>query len=100
VQRYYGISDVLVATAGGGGHHEENGASNTHLGRIEGIDDAARIRDLVMSRVRASRTAGLGDERHEHAATGSPVGPAWTPQHVAVLREIRQAVADLRSASM
>jgi membrane protein YdbS with pleckstrin-like domain len=88
LQRWFGIADVLVTTAGGGPEHAAQGQANTsmtaHHGLIEGISHAAQVRDLILARLRKSHTAGLGDE-HEphHAASG------WTPEHVAALREIR-----------
>jgi membrane protein YdbS with pleckstrin-like domain len=89
LQRWFGIADVHVDTAGGGGAkqaaagHGSPGAAG-HRGLIEGVADAARIRDLILSRLRGSRTAGLGDEGPMASAAAG-----WTEDHVAVLREIR-----------
>jgi hypothetical protein len=44
------------------------------------------LRDLILARLRASRSAGLGEEQAMHHGAG------WTPAHVAVLREIRDAL--------
>lgn len=81
VQRWFGIANVVVETAGAG--TDEHGAGISNQGILEGVGDAARIRDLVMARVKASRTSGLGDE-------APPAG--FTPEHVEVLREIRDLV--------
>jgi len=88
LQRWFGIANVLIETAGGGGHQQQEGQAapwqTAHCGLIEGIADASRIRDLLLRRLRRSRGAGLGDDvRHEAA------GPAWTAAQVALLREIR-----------
>ncbi len=88
LQRFFGIADVLVQTAGGGGGQAsgQHGAATMteHHGLIEGISHAPEIRDLILARLRHSRAAGLGDEqRHAPSDTG------WSPEHVAVLREIR-----------
>ena len=86
LQRLYGISNVVVQTAGGGsqkGPHGEELAS-PHAGVLEGLADAARIRDLILARLRPSLGAGLGDE-----ARHADVAPAWSAEHVAVLRQIR-----------
>jgi membrane protein YdbS with pleckstrin-like domain len=94
VQRYFGIASVLVETAGGGGGgHQQGhgGAGNMHCGLIEGVADAHHIRDLILTRVRRSTSAGLGDERHE----AQRQRPEWTPAHLQVLREIREAVGQL-----
>jgi membrane protein YdbS with pleckstrin-like domain len=93
LQRFFGIADVVVETAGGGGTAQAQQAAahggGAHCGLIEGITDAARIRDLLVSRMRRSRTAGLGDEPHDHEHNG------WTPPHVALLREVRDAARAL-----
>lgn len=94
LQRYFGISNVLVETAGGGaspGHG--GGASSMHVGLVEGVENAAAIRDLILAHVRQSRTAGLGDE-HEPARWVAPAA-AWSPAHRQLLREIRDAARDL-----
>lgn len=100
VERLFGIADVIVETAGGGGKKQGgDGSVPSHTGLIEGVTDAARIRDLIMDRVRRSRTAGLGDEAREpHRMDRSP-GRGWSPEHVAALREIRDEIAGLRRAS-
>lgn len=87
LQRFFGIADVQVDTAGGGGQGHgkgQPGASSSHRGIIEGVADPQRIRDLILSRLRHSRTAGLGDEHPEPVAAAR-----WSPAHIAALREIR-----------
>lgn len=89
LQRFFGIADVVVQTAGGGGKQPsgQQGAEamTSHHGLIEGISHAPEIRDLILARLRQSRTAGLGDELHQvHSVAG------WSSEHVAVLREIRE----------
>ena len=59
-------------------------------GLIQGIHDPERIRALIMSRLRESRTAGLGDDELE-----APPVSGWSPRHLAVLREIRDALASI-----
>jgi membrane protein YdbS with pleckstrin-like domain len=94
VQRFFGIADVLVQTAGGGGGQQQPGqpAGGAHSGLIEGVKEAQRIRDVLVSRMRHSRSAGLGDEHHDHEHG------AWTPQQIAVLREVRDAARALAGA--
>ncbi len=90
VQRWFGIANVIIETAGTGvvhGPHGEKSALN--VGVIEGIADAPGIRDLIMDRVRASKTTGLGDENAETPRRA----PAFTPEHLGVLREIRSLLA-------
>lgn len=87
LQRFFGIADVLVETAGGGkqpsGQHGAE-STNSHHGLIEGVSHAPEIRDLILSRLRQSRTAGLGDELHHPSSAAG-----WSPEHLAILREIR-----------
>jgi membrane protein YdbS with pleckstrin-like domain len=96
LQRFFGIADVVVQTAGGGGggqHSQERGGlAATHHGLIEGISHAPEMRDLILSRLETSRSSGLGDEPGH--ATGTARG-GWSPTHVAALREIRDTVRQL-----
>lgn len=89
LQRYFGIASVQVQTAGGGtGPH---GTPNTaHLGLLEGLDDAERIRDLILSKLTRSKHAGLGDERADDKH-------GLSPAHAEVLREIRALAVRLSS---
>ncbi|MBM4089915.1 MAG: hypothetical protein FJ276_10905 [Planctomycetes bacterium] len=95
LQRWFGIGSVTVETAGGGqvapGGHGSHPGAGSHQGLIEGIDNAERIRDMVLTKLRRSRSAGLGDERLE-AVRAEPV---WRPDHLAVLRDIRDAARAL-----
>jgi membrane protein YdbS with pleckstrin-like domain len=109
LQRWYGIADVLVETAGGGGAASaEHGTSLgvMHRGLIEGVDNAHEIRDLILAHLRKTRTAGLGDDHiddlaHAHAyglvasATSLPPTPAWTPEQLTLLQQIRTAARTL-----
>jgi membrane protein YdbS with pleckstrin-like domain len=81
VMKFFGIQDLIVETAGSGATPGQSGGMNQ--GVIEGVADAARIRDLILARLRASPTAGLGDD-----APGPAPGRGWTPAHLDVLREI------------
>ena len=80
VETLFGIAEIVVETAGAsaGEGHSKFSAGNKAV--FEGIANPEEIRALILDRVRASKTAGLGDE-HEH--------PGWSREHVAVLREIR-----------
>lgn len=69
LQRWLGIADVEVKTAGGGGGTSDEGGGGKHSGGAEpmhvayfrGVDNAGEIRDLVREGVRRQRDAGLGD---------------------------------------
>ncbi|MHC4989346.1 MAG: PH domain-containing protein [Planctomycetota bacterium] len=87
IQRLFGIAHVEVETAGSGGG-EGKGTSVSNRAVLEGLTDAARIRDLIMARLQRSRSAGLGDEDH-------PSRSQWTSEHLQVLREIRDAIGGM-----
>jgi membrane protein YdbS with pleckstrin-like domain len=102
LQRYFGIADVIVLTAGGGGAsahgkghaHAMTGASE---GILQGLDDAAAVRDQILACVERTRQAGLGDE-HPHqlaSATAAAHSPGLSARHLAVLREIRDSARRL-----
>jgi membrane protein YdbS with pleckstrin-like domain len=95
LQRYFGIADVVVQTAGGGARErkgEAGGSLSAHIGILQGLDDAQAVRTMVLDRVRRSRSAGLGDE-HVQVQDASLHAPGLTSalsaSHLAVLREIR-----------
>lgn len=91
LERYFGIGNVVVETAGGGGQgqHAKGGqVASGHTGLIEGIDNAAQIRDMILQHVRTSHTGGLGDEP-DHLHSPHPAASTWSAEHLAVLREVR-----------
>ncbi|MDG2221579.1 MAG: PH domain-containing protein [Rubripirellula sp.] len=93
LQRFFGIANVVVETAGGGGATQE-GAQGMHAGLIEGVSDAAEIRDSIMAKTRVAHTSGLGDE-HDEASNQNSGKTAWTEAHLGVLSEIRELSAQL-----
>jgi len=99
LMRYFGIKNLLVETAGAAASSAgpEGGGPAENQAVLEGLDNADEIRDLIMSRVRASRSAGLGDESRREAAAGSRASAlhTLTPAQVQLLREIRDAAASL-----
>jgi uncharacterized membrane protein YdbT with pleckstrin-like domain len=73
LQRFLGIADVEVKTAGGGGGASErekkaSGAEPMHVAYFRGVANAEEIRDLLREGVRMQKNAGLGDP-DEHADT-------------------------------
>ena len=101
IQRHFGIADVVVQTAGGGSRAkgESGGSSGAHVGLLQGLDDAQRVRDLILERVKRTRSAGLGDEHPEAAPAAGAPAPGFSPAHLAVLREIRDAAQRLAAQS-
>jgi membrane protein YdbS with pleckstrin-like domain len=102
LQRYFEIADVIVSTAGGAAGHSKGEASTStgaHVGILQGLADAQAVRDLILDRVKQSRSSGLGDERQ------SPVVPApglraaaRSASHMEILREIRDVARRLAGA--
>lgn len=97
LQRYFGIADVVVETAGGGGgaagaHGKQAATTMSHHGIIEGIDNAAEVRDRILARLKHSKSAGLGDEHHAAGHSAKTEARTWSAAHLATLREIRDEV--------
>ena len=88
LQRWFGIADVVVQTAGGGGvapGPHGPAAHGGHLGLLAGLDNAVEVRNLILGQLRHSRSAGLGDEAH-----GAEAGTHLVSvEEVRLLREIR-----------
>jgi membrane protein YdbS with pleckstrin-like domain len=57
LQKLFGLTDVVVSSAGGSAAHP--GAS--HAARFAGVDNGDAIRDLITERLRQYRDTGLGD---------------------------------------
>ena len=98
VQRYFGIADVVVQTAGGGaaktaGAHGTSSSGGAHVALLQGLDDAESVRDAMLDRVKRARSAGLGDEVIPvKSREGARV---LSEAHLAVLRDIRDVTARL-----
>lgn len=91
LQRFLGIANVEVNTAGGGGGGSEMEKKNAgtepmHVAYFRGVDNAEEIRDLLREGVRRQRDAGLGDP--DEAA-----GPAPSDVDDAIALLLREARA-------
>ena len=102
LQRFLGISDLRVQTAGGGGkmggEDEQGSTEQLHLGYFRGVANAAEIRDAVLARLRRVRGSGLGDPEEpttERPPVGTDAGTVAAAREV--LREVRSLAAALRS---
>ncbi len=100
LQRFFGISDVRVETAGGGvSAHGQVGFG--HQGLLEGVDCAEEIRQLILLKWKQSKSAGLGDDDHHHAhpagkqLKASSIG--MSEQQVVLLEQIRDLAVRLAS---
>jgi membrane protein YdbS with pleckstrin-like domain len=94
LQRWFGIADVTIQTAGGGGGGPKGQHAGGHLAMIEGVAHATEIRDQILEAQRRSRSAGLGDEAAQ-PPSASPSRTGLGDAHIAALREIRD---ELRAA--
>ncbi len=96
LQRFLGLADVCVQSAGGGGAMAGHGGAqhaSLHSGIFHAVENAHEIRDLIVERLRRFREAGLGDpEETRHAAAMSSVG---TPGVAVVGAETLAAAREL-----
>ncbi len=103
IQRWFKIANLMVSTAGGGGGvsaESGHGANllGPHVGLIEGIANANEVRELIMDRLKLSRSSGLGDEHYsevELPGSENHQTLALSPAHLEALREIRDLTARL-----
>ncbi len=100
LQRYFGIADVLVETAGGGAATGgEAGTVVGHFGLLEGISNAEEVRNLILAKWSASRSTGVSDEEtHELTMRLRPsmaTEGSWKPAQVDLLEEIRDLAVRL-----
>lgn len=101
VQRYFGIANVLVETAGGGAStgHGESASVVGHHGLLEGIDNAEEVRAQIIAKWKDSRSSGLGDESHSSTPSpvaAPPVAPAsLTESQLQLLEEIHRLAQEL-----
>jgi membrane protein YdbS with pleckstrin-like domain len=106
LQRYFGIADVEVRTAGGGDSGQDKQQTGTlgqsmHVGYFRGVDNASEIRDLLRARVGRHRDAGLGDPDDATPELAPETDAAPAPAAVTLLEaanELGAAAAELRQA--
>jgi membrane protein YdbS with pleckstrin-like domain len=97
LQRLLGIANLRVDTAGGAGAaaHGHHGAAQTaHVAWFRGIDNAPQVRELMQTRLRQWKDAGLGDH-DDHSPEMSTSSDASV---LAALRDVRAAATALREA--
>lgn len=93
VQRYFGIANVVVDTAGGGAT-SKHGDSQTvlgHSGLLEGVSNSEEIRGLLLTKWQDSRSSGLGDDSDKD----EPSAAGFTTEQVGLLEEIRSLAVRL-----
>lgn len=99
LQRFLGLADVRVQSAGGGGSVDEKHQHDSlHTGIFHSVENATEIRDLILERLRQFRQAGLGDpDDHHHVDTPSVV-PATSDDALAAAHELLAEAKALRVA--
>lgn len=99
LQRLLGLADVRVQSAGGGGVQDEKHAGDSlHTGIFHSVENANGIRDLILTRLRQFRQAGLGDpDDHPHAEAA--LEPGTEPEDAVIAaRELLAEARALRAA--
>ncbi|MEX2583045.1 MAG: PH domain-containing protein [Gemmatimonadota bacterium] len=96
LQRFLGIADVQVRSAGGGGSEPNKGGGHVgesmHEAWFRGVDDPEEIRTAIRERVRQHRDAGLGDP--DEAIRALPLADG---DLLSAARELREEARHLRS---
>jgi hypothetical protein len=96
LQRFLGLADVCVRSAGGSdpqpGAKGQAPGESLHIGVFAGVANAVEIRDLVLERLRRFREAGLGDP--------DDAPPEAHPANVTALADAaRMVLSETRSLS-
>jgi membrane protein YdbS with pleckstrin-like domain len=104
VERAYGISSLVVETAGGGGAAASpEGASlgpNYHRAILSGLEDADTIRDLILNYLkRLPHSSGLGHPEDREHGGQNLASHGFSPAEVQALREILHELKAFRAAA-
>jgi uncharacterized membrane protein YdbT with pleckstrin-like domain len=106
LQRYFGIYDLKVQTAGGGGaatpqQQQQAFQLQMHVGYFRGVDNAEEIRNLIRERLRLIKDSGLGDlEEQREERSAEPQRAAPVPRDLAaLLAQVRDEAQGLREAA-
>jgi uncharacterized membrane protein YdbT with pleckstrin-like domain len=99
LQRFFGIADLEIRTAGGGSAADSEGAGESeetlHAGHFRGLEDAHGLRERLQAQLLLRKDAGLGDadDRDESVLTPEPDGLATAAQELlAEARALRRAM--------
>lgn len=97
IQKFFGIADLEVHTAGGGSAGDDAGDKEFHIARFRGLEDASGLRDQLRERLIRHRKGGL-------TATKEPLGEPSDAQadepgsKLAAARALRDEARALREA--
>ncbi len=102
LQRWLGLADLKVESAGGGGAvaaGQHGQTRSLHVGFFHGVGNAEEIRDLILARLREFRESGLGDpDEPVPGPTPALSGPPRTDETLLAARELLAAARGLRQA--
>ena len=99
LQRFLGLADVRVRSAGGGDHGEEEGQP-LHTGVFHSVEHAEEIRDLILARLKAFREAGLGDpQRARTVDVALEAAHGASAETLEAAREVLRQTRALRAAT-
>ena len=90
IEQLFGIATVVVETAGASAHDEESSFMVGNQTIMVGLEDADEMGDLLMRHVRASSSAGLGDDMDRSRDRG------WNATDLELLEAIRGELKLLR----
>ena len=101
LQRWLGLANVEVKSAGGGTVHPKEKEHDMHTGIFQSVTNASEIRDLILERLRQFRAAGLGDPDEglagvvlpTFASNGSADTVTAAREFLAEARALRQVVS-------
>jgi hypothetical protein len=107
IQRWLGIADVEVRSAGGGGggkdEHQHGEKHDLHIAYFRGVSEPERIRDVIRERLKTGGDAGLGDPDDARPASMPAQLPTALPAALLdaarLLRDEARALKEAVSAS-
>ena len=100
VQRFLGIADIRVESAGGGGGmagNEHGTTDSMHTGFFHGVENANEVRDLILERLRHFRETGLGDPDEARSESPAQAGVVPGPVGGDVLEAARGVLTEARA---
>lgn len=102
LQRWFGFADLIVQTAGGGAAVVHPGLANSgaHVGLLQGLNNAAEVRERILACCGKLNGSGLGEESETNVNVASQVRAfsSQSQRDLELLREIRDLTARLAKA--
>lgn len=104
IQRYFGIADVKVRTAGGGGAPQQNQnnemLSGMHLAFFRGVDNFKEIKNLIMIKLQKVKNSGLGDPDEEDKKNYSATPENSISDLIPIFKNLEEESAKLNKLSL